>query len=216
MRSRRRLTAFTAVGLIALSAMALSASSAQASGNGLFLINLANIGSFPNAISGSTTLDGEFLSIGLNVFCSASELSGSITNATHGKGTIAFSECVVSGGEDVCLIEHKGVPNGIVLSNPLLIELLLLGKLIRFSPLSGIIFAPVDIVSHDRSCTVIISPTLETIDIEGSVCADVSGDQIQFRLSSVHCALGIGGNPAEAHGPPVLVTSGTSKVTTHG
>jgi hypothetical protein len=196
--------------LAALVTTAVAASSAQAAGNGLFLVGGKEVTAV-TPISATTTLDSELLSIGFNLFCDSAAFKGNITSKTLGEGTFVFFDCRVLNGEEVCLIEN----NGTVESTLLIFETLLLGKIVRFSPAWGKSIVPVDISSHEEACTVIIDPQLETISIESTVCAEVSGDQIKLLLSAVHCLLLVNGNPAEWHGPPMLIQSGATGVTTH-
>ncbi len=210
MRSRRHLTALTAVGLIALSVIALSASSAQAAGNGLFLVGGEEV-TTGTAISASSTESGSLLSSGLGIECGSASVSGNLTSKTTAEGTATFHECTIIGGEAVCLVEEEGL----IQTEKIKAETLLLGKLIRFSGASGAVLFSVNILGHEEACPIIIGPTLGTIVVDGAACAEVVDDTIKLILASPHCSLTWGGNAIEVHGPALLVTSGGSNVSTH-
>src|ERR1044072_6635607 len=147
MRSRRSalLRALGASMLAALALTAIAASSAQASGNGLWLINLATP-SYPVNVDGLLGVDslealrvGSLLGHGLTVDCNKTTFTGTLTSTTHGKGTAELKGCcfLVGGNpSEVCLI-----PNHVVKCESLVAELLFLGTVVRFRPLTGLILA---------------------------------------------------------------------------
>jgi hypothetical protein len=196
--------------LAALALTAIAASSAQAAGNGLFLAG-GNEVIAGTGISASTTDNGSLLSSGLNIECGSASVSGNLTSKTTGEGTATFHECIIIGGEEVCLVENEGL----IETEKIKAETLLLGKIVRFSAAQGNVLSGVNILGHEEACTVIIAPELETINVEGTACAEVVEDTIKLLLTSPHCSLTVGGNAAEIHGQKVLVTSTAGAVTTH-
>jgi hypothetical protein len=209
----RRSSSFRAVGasmLAALALTALTASSAQASGNGLFLINLTTIASFPKTIS-STAGTATLLAWGLDIECLSAEFTGNITAAAHGVGKITFKECQPPAG--VCLVTDKEIT-----TSTLLLELLLLGTILRLKSSSGPL-ASVTFLSQEEEC-LLIEGHEETLPVQGEACAEVAGDTLKFigAKKSTHCPNGMSCGPQAVNlDPPssVLVQSGGSKVTTH-
>src|ERR1044072_3118282 len=221
MKRRRNLVSVLGASMLAALALtAIAASSAQASGNGLWLINLATP-SYPVNVDGLLGVDtplsalrvGSLLGLGLTVDCTKTTFTGTLTSTTHGKGTAEFKGCYFLVGaipSEVCLIEKEEVK-----TEPLLAELLLLGTVVRFRTLTGFIGAT------------------KTFNIEGETCGEiVETDKIrlllQTDLNSKHCQIPaaqgghlllIGqGNHAEIHTHQnllVLATTGGGKVHTH-
>jgi hypothetical protein len=238
-RKNSLLRALGASMLAALALTAIAASSAQASGNGLWLVNLANPATFPVSVDGLVGSHaslgvlnvGSLLFLGLTLDCTKATITGTLTSSTHGKGTAHFQGCRflidASTHSSVCL-----VVNELILTEPLLAELLLLGTVVRFRPLTGLILAKYNVLSHEEECSFFIGHT-KTFNIEGETCGEiVETDKIklllQTDLNSKHCQIPaaqgghlllIGqGNHAEIHTHQnllILATTGGSKVTTH-
>src|ERR1044072_2806739 len=237
MKRRRNLVSVLGASMLAALALtAIAASSAQASGNGLWLINLATP-SYPVNVDGLLGVDslealrvGSLLGLGLTVDCNKTTFTGTLTSTTHGKGTAEFKGCYFLVGvnpSEVCLIQ-----NDVVKTEPLLAELLLLGTVVRFRTLTGLILAKLNAVSVEGECSLFIGAT-KTFNIEGETCGEiVETDKIklllQTDLNSKHCQIPaaqgghlllIGqGNHAEIHTHQnllVLATTGGGKVHTH-
>jgi hypothetical protein len=196
--------------LAALALTAVTASNAQASGNGLVLRNLQSITTFPVAVAGHYGA-GQMLFLGLTIECVLAEITGKITSATHGQGTALLKGCKFPESE-VCLIANTEI-----LSNTILVELLLLGTIARAKP-TGTSWGTVTILSHEEECSLIAGHS-SVLSLTGSACVEIKGDLIDSLGGggeSAHCTgLKLGANKVTTHGPPALAESSGLKFTTH-